>query len=419
MKGNTMIFLEKLLEFLFILCLIWALYKDSKRIFKAFFIHLERKLLVVHSMKLGIFLVLIYKFKKFIPFHDIIFLFTFILLLLFLALLTIKNIEFRKMGTLNSKYKTFKYGSKLAQYLLYLVAVLINFGELKKKKHEVKEKSKKAMYVAIFPVQKYIMVSITGMEFTRRKEKFVTEADLKEIKSKLEPGDILLKRNDWQATNIGIPGFWTHTGLYIGSLEVLDNYFNDVKELEGKRFSEKLKELNAEVYTTLVNNSNLTVIEAIEEGVVVKDLSNIARVDYFSAVRPKISKEEKMNAILKAYSFVGRPYDFFIDVESNDAFICTEVIYKSFQKSITFDVEKRLGRMVVLPNSVVKKFAHERKKENKELDFVLFYDLDLRTRKAHKSTEIQFAKSYKRSIAYYRRKDMLRYLSTILEISNK
>lgn len=416
MDRNIMIFLKEPIKFFVAFFIIWFLYKDSNRIFEAFFLHLERKLLIVHSVKLGIFLVLIYKFNRFIPFHETIFVFTFILLLLFLALLTLKHVEFKVNGTLNSKYKTFKYGSKLAQYLLYLFAVLMNFWEFRKYKNEIKEKSKEAMYVAIFPVQKYVMVSITGIEFTKRKGKFITEVELKEIKNKLKPGDILLKRNDWQATNLGISGFWTHTGLYIGSLGELDSYFSDIKELKGKRFSDKLKEMDEKVYEAMENNSDLSVIEAIEEGVVVKPLSNIAKVDYFSAVRPKISKEEKMKAILKAFSFVGRPYDFYINMESNDAFICTEVIYKSFEKSITFEVEKKLNRKIVYPNSVVKKFAHERNKVNRELDFVLFYDLNLKTRKAYESTEIEFAKSYKRSIANYRKWDMLRYLSTIIDL---
>jgi hypothetical protein len=410
-----MFFIKELLRFLLALFIIWFLYKDSKRIFKAFFLHLERKLLIVHLLKLSLFLLLIYKFGKHMMFYEVILAFTFILALLFLSLLTLKQVEFTVKGTINSKYKAFKYGSKLAEYLLFLFAALMNFGELKKKKHELKEKSKEAMYVAIFPVQKYIMVSISRLEFTQRKGKFITDAELKEIKSSLEPGDILLKRNDWQATNLGISGFWTHTGIYIGSLEALDEYFSDVEVLKGQRFSHKLREANEKVYEVLLKNSDLSVIEAIEEGVVIKPLSNIAKVDYFSAVRPRISKEEKMNAILKAYSFVGRPYDFFLNMESNDAFVCSEVIYKSFERSIPFEVEKKLGKKIVLPNSVVKKFSQDRHKENRKLDFVLFYDLSLKTRKAFKSTEEEFSKSYKRNLAYYRKTDMFRYLSTIIE----
>jgi hypothetical protein len=415
MLESIIAFLRESEELLIAFLIIWFLYKDSKRILKAFFLHLERKLLIVHSIKLGIFLLMILKFRNHIPFNRTISLLTSILLVLFLALLTLKQVEITILGVKSPKYKTFKYGGKFVQYILYLIAALMNFWELGKRKQEIKEKSKEMMYVAIFPVQKYIMVSITGLEFTKRKEKFITDSDLRDIKSKLEPGDILLKRNDWQATNLGIAGFWTHSGLYIGSLKELDKYFSEVEELRGKKFSDRLKEMNENIYEALAKDSDLSVIEAIEEGVSVKPISNIAKVDYFSALRPRLSKEEKMNAILKAYSFIGRPYDYHLDMDSDDAFICTEVIKKSFDSSINFEVEKKLGKKIVYPNSIAKKFAQERKKKNGELDFVLFYDLDLKTRKAHKSSAIQFTKSYKRNIAYYKKRDMLRYLSTIID----
>ncbi|MBC8060033.1 MAG: hypothetical protein H7Y18_05140 [Clostridiaceae bacterium] len=409
-------YLKESLEFLIAFLIIWLLYKDSTRIFKAFFLHLERKLVIVHALKLSILLLVVYKFHRSIPFSKAIEMFIFILLLIFLSLLTLKQVEFTMLGTRSRKYKTFKYGSKFVEYILYLLAHLMNFGELKKYRKEIKEKSKEMMYVAIFPVQKYIMISISGIEFTKRKEKFITDADLKEIKACLEPGDILLKRNDWQATNLGISGFWTHTGLFIGSIEKMDKYFSDDEELKGKRFSERLKELNLEAYNNLLNQNELSVIESIEEGVVVKPINNIAKVDYFCAVRPRLSKEEKMKAIMKAYGFLGKPYDFFINIDSNDAFICTALIRKSFDNSIKFEVEKRLGKKVVLPNSIAKKFAQERKSKNRELDFVLFYDLDLNTRKAHRSTEIQFVESNKRNITYYLKRDMIKYLSTILDL---
>lgn len=409
-------YLREALKFLVAFLVIWFLYKDSTRIFKAFFLHLERKLLIVHALKLSILLLIVYKFNSYIPFSKTIQVFILILLLIFLSLLTLKQVEFTIMGPRNSKYKAFKYGSKFVEYILYLFAHLMNFWELKKHRKEIKEKSKEMMYIAIFPVQKYIMVSISRIEFTKRKEKFITDADLKEIRTCLEPGDILLKRNDWQATNLGISGFWTHTGLFIGNIEEMDKYFSEIEELKGKNFSDMLKELNLEAYNRLLNESELSVIESIEEGVVIKPISNIAKVDYFSAVRPKVSKEEKMKAIIKAYGFLGRPYDFFINIDSNDAFICTSLITKSFQNSINFQIEEKLGKRVVLPNSIAKKFAQERKNKNRELDFVLFYDLNLKTRKAYKSTENQFAKSNKRNITYYLKQDMLRYLSTMLDL---
>ena len=411
-------FFREPLGFLFAFLIIWFIYIDAKRILRAFFMHVERKLLIIHSLKLGFFLLIIYKFSGFIPFYKTIMLFICVVLLVFLSILTLKQVELGIKDIGNPIKVTFKYGSKLTTYIVYLVAVLINFGELKNNKSEIKEKSKEMIYMTVSPVQKYIAISISGLGFTKRKIKFITDVELKEIKTKLEPGDILLKRNDWQGTNLGIPGFWTHTGIYIGSPEEMDNYFRDVKGLDGESVSEKLKSINEIIYYEMIRDKELYVIEAIEEGVATKPISNIARVDYFSVLRPRITREEKLKAILKAYGFVGRPYDFSFNIDSDDAFICTEVVEKAFGDSITFTREQRLGKKMIFPNSIAKKFTLERKSVNRELDFVLFYDLDIKTRKAFKSNESGFSRSSRRSIVYYKKIDLFRYISTTLDLTH-
>ncbi len=366
-------------------------------------------------IKLSVYFIVLFKFKSYIIYYKLILLFTATLILIFMALLTLKQVEkgiqelrdFKSTG-----YRAFKY-NKFIEYLLYMFAILMNFAEFRKNKNEIKEKSKEMMYIAIFPVQKYIAVSITGIQFTPRKEKFITDKQIEEINAELQPGDILLKRNDWQATNLGIEGFWTHTGLYIGSIDEMDEYFNNVKSLGGEKFSHKIREINEEIYKKLLSNRELVVIEAIEEGVSIKELDNIAKVDYFSALRPRISKEKRMNAILKAITFVGSPYDYHFNIESDDAFICTEVIKKSYDQSITFPMSQRLGKKIILPNSIARKYLQERKKKSRELDFVLFYDLNIKSRQAFKNSEKEFSRTYRRNIAYYRKRDMLRYLSTI------
>ena len=46
-----------------------------------------------------------------------------------------------------------------------------------------------------------------------------------QLTKQLKPGDILLTRGNWNATNLSIPGFWKHMAMYIGTGEyVLDHY---------------------------------------------------------------------------------------------------------------------------------------------------------------------------------------------------
>jgi len=405
--------LIKLLELLFAAIIILFLYSDSKRIFRAFFIHVERKLLIVHQIKLLIFLFINCKFRKFIPYDSVITFCIIMLILMFLTILTLRQVEVGIKDNRDPRFKTFKYGSKFSEYLLYLFASVMNFSELSKHKKEIREKTREIMYVAVFPVQKYIAVSITGLKFSIRKEKFITDCDLKDIRLSLEPGDILLKRNDWQATNLGISGFWTHAGLYIGSIQELDKYFEGIIPSTKKKFSERLKEINQEIYNKMIQNRDLSIIESIQEGVCVKPLSNIAKVDYFSALRPVTTKKKKMEAILRAFEYIGYPYDYSFDVESEDAFVCTALVRKAYENILSFELQRKLGKKVLLPSSIVKKFVRERKRKNKQLDFVLFYDLDIHTKKAFRSSEKEFIKSFRRNISYYKRLDILRYITTI------
>jgi len=199
----------------------------------------------------------------------------------------------------------------------------------------------------------------------------------------LEPGDILLERKNWYLSNSGIPGFWPHSALYIGSLNETDIYFKDEKLLNGHSFSKYL-ELNFPRvyldYKTLSNEGyNQRVLEAISKGVIFQPIEISTNADYVAALRPKLSKEDKLKAILTAFSHYKKPYDYDFDFASDSSLVCSELIYKSYladknKKGLTFNTSINLGREVLAPVDIVKNFDLDYNTTKEQLEFVTFYD---------------------------------------------
>jgi hypothetical protein len=256
-----------------------------------------------------------------------------------------------------------------------------------------------------FPFQKWVAISITGVDYSSRKEKYISNEDINIIKEELLPGDILLKRNNYQLTNIGLPGFWTHSGIYISCLEELDKYFKDMSLGDYLCVSEYVKVNYPKAYDSLCDkskNNRQYIIEVIAPGVVINPLDAIAKVDYFSALRPKLSKEDKLKALFTAFESLGKAYDYNFDIMTDNALFCSELIYKSYlcssnKKGLRFNLEPKAGRLLLSPNSIIKKFDSEFDSENAEFDFVVFYDGSERERKAIRKSAKDLKITWKRS----------------------
>ena len=254
-----------------------------------------------------------------------------------------------------------------------------------------------------FPFQKWIAISITGVDYSSRKEKYVSNEDIDIIKSELLPGDVLLKRNNYQLTNIGLPGFWTHSAIYIGSLEELDEYFVDMPLGDYLCMSQYLKVIYPKVYESLFQRNKGNgdyIIEVIAQGVVINSLDAIAKVDYFSALRPKLCKEDKLKALFVAFEYLGKAYDYNFDIMTDNALFCSELIYKSYlcsgnKKGLTFKLQPKAGRLLLSPNSIIEKFDAEFDSDNAEFDFVLFYDGSEKERKAIRKSAVDLKATWK------------------------
>lgn len=97
----------------------------------------------------------------------------------------------------------------------------------------------KTAFIAWFPFQKEIARQASLLR-TASRENFVIRELIAEYRGTFEPGDIVLQRRNWYMSNVGIPGFWPHMALYIGTVAELDDYFRGIPGLAGKTVSEYL-----------------------------------------------------------------------------------------------------------------------------------------------------------------------------------
>lgn len=216
-------------------------------------------------------------------------------------------------------------------------------------------------------------------------------------------------------SNIGLPGFWPHAFLYAGTFPEMDAYFKadtatarTVRGLSGGACST----LTAYLATAFPEQARWygepaddrgprRVIEARSEGVVFTSLTEACAGDYIGAVRPRLTRQGKAVALIQAFSYGGRPYDFDFDFASDAALVCTEVVYKAYQKrpesrGVSFDLVEILGRLTLPPNRMVAQFDREYGTENRQADFVAFIDASEKQGRSFFSDAAGFRKSHLR-----------------------
>ncbi len=253
-----------------------------------------------------------------------------------------------------------------------------------------------------FPIQKHSAIQISYVR-TSTRDYHITPEQIQRYKDKLVPGDILLERREWHATNVGIPGFWTHSALYIGSLDFLDSHFVEVPALEGKTFSEYVAEKYPEAYKQLLETDEggfaFAVIESKRPGVILESLEGSTNADSLGILRVKgLDIEKQFTIVTQALSHLGKPYDYDFNFVTDDALVCSELVYKAYQdiKELVLEPQTLNGRPIVSPNQFAEKFTQELNTEHAQTELILFLDGNEKKKVAVEKGEEEFAKTWQR-----------------------
>jgi len=262
------------------------------------------------------------------------------------------------------------------------------------------ESVRASMFETWFPIQTSFANSMGHIILSSRgKEGIIPKELILEMEKTMKPGDIMLQRRNWHLSNVGIPGFWTHAALYTGSLEGMNDYFASEFPYEGhSSMSTYMQAVYPEVWNTYsdIEKDPYSVIEAIEPGVIISSLPQSANADFVVALRPNVKKTDKMKALFRAFSHVGKPYDYNFDFDTKDALVCSELVYDAYFEQLPekdgINVPTSLvnGRPIVSPLDMANKYRAERNSPEAELSFVYFIQGDEDNKTARSSTEKKF-----------------------------
>lgn len=268
-------------------------------------------------------------------------------------------------------------------------------------------------HAAWLPIQAGVSEWMGDTKVYRIGKSLVSAAQVQELQPRLQPGDVILVRHEWYLSNVGLPGFWPHAALYIGMPEERRKYFDDeatrdwVKqqgEVTGdleRLISSRSAEAYQQNLKPQAHGQPVRIIEAISEGVSLTALTHALDVDSLVVLRPRLPKAEKAQAIVRAFHYVGRPYDFDFDFATDAELVCTELIYKSYEPAAGFTGLKlptveMLGRQVTPANEIAKQFAQQHGTPAQQFDFVCFLDGQEKKRTAADASLEDFLQSWKR-----------------------
>jgi len=213
--------------------------------------------------------------------------------------------------------------------------------------------------------------------------------DLAEFRAKLKPGDILIERQNWFLSRALMPGYWAHAALYVGTTNDLVRLGLDRDprvKAQWKRYASRDRQGHEHL-----------ILEAVPEGVRMTTLEHcIGVADAAAVLRPRVNEEQVREAIARAFSHLGKSYDFDFDFFSSDKLVCTELVYRCYDGSVQFPLVDVMGRRTLPPTELVRKFVTERGQARAQLDCVCFLDGDERRGLASFKDEAEFVTTLQR-----------------------
>jgi hypothetical protein len=249
-----------------------------------------------------------------------------------------------------------------------------------------------------FPAQKHVAETLGDTRVVPVDRRLISDEQIVRATALLRPGDVVVERRNWYLSNLGLPGFWPHAALYVGTVDQVRAEF-------GAEFTNGLSRENPEAFAAWSKRDEAghpkRLLEAVSEGVVFSSAEHSLGADFVAAIRPVLDDHDRGALLRQAFSYFGLPYDFDFDFRSDDAIVCSELVYKAYSSALPsragdIPIESIVGRPVLSPNALVAYYDAHADEANPPFRFVFFLDGVESKRAAHFRDEAVLRKSHAR-----------------------
>ncbi|HOY68457.1 MAG TPA: YiiX/YebB-like N1pC/P60 family cysteine hydrolase [Candidatus Ozemobacteraceae bacterium] len=241
----------------------------------------------------------------------------------------------------------------------------------------------------ISPMQESLFTWVGDTRIKKKQTRLIKPEQVDAMEQVMQPGDIIIERQNWYLSNVFLPGFWPHGALYIGDAHRLAAFLDAdpaVKAYYAKRsfkgFLDWLQKTYPEKYNQYTASPEKSthppsVLEAISEGIVLNSLRHTCYADYVSVLRPRLPKLDIAKAIEAGFYYNGRPYDFAFDFYTESDLVCTEFVVKCYapfrgKKGLVFQTETAMGKQAVRADEFIRTLIREKGTPKAQLEFVYF-----------------------------------------------
>ncbi len=219
--------------------------------------------------------------------------------------------------------------------------------------HKISEEMKHAVGEDSYKTRGFLFKNVARIKTTSFHLAQFSDEQVSEIKSKLQPGDVILTYTAGYMSDVFLPGSFKHGITYIGSVEErkaagLSEQALAQAAVSDHQREELLARLNLE---KTPEGDPVNVIEAVAEGVMMHSLDHLlaTHINRLVVLRPNITPLEKQQQLITLFQYVGADYDFKFDFLNDSYQCCTELVYRSLNEkgSIEFTLSSLKGRWVL------------------------------------------------------------------------